>query len=103
MELFATKSTILAAFALISMMQFNAIDATHEQANKMTNIFRRFKLDKTKNAVYQDYVQKGVKTLLKDPLVSKAMLLPASKTVIDHTQLLFPIPVSQGAPLNLVV
>ncbi|XP_035783646.1 uncharacterized protein LOC118461900 [Anopheles albimanus] len=83
MELIGTNVVMLAAFALISIMQFNAIDATHEHANKMTNIFRRVKLDKTKNAVYQDYVQKGIKTLLKDPLVSKAMLLPASKSLPD--------------------
>uniref|UniRef100_A0A2M3ZY56 Putative secreted protein n=1 Tax=Anopheles triannulatus TaxID=58253 RepID=A0A2M3ZY56_9DIPT len=74
---------MLVAFALISLLQFNAIDATHEHANKVTNSFRRVKLDKTKNAVYQDYVQKAIKTLLKDPLVSKAMLLPSSVTIAD--------------------
>uniref|UniRef100_A0A2M4CL47 Putative salivary protein gsg7 n=1 Tax=Anopheles darlingi TaxID=43151 RepID=A0A2M4CL47_ANODA len=63
--------------------QFDAIDATHEHANKVTNIFRRVKQDKTKNAVYLDSVHTGVKTLLKDPLVSKAMLLPAGTKISD--------------------
>uniref|UniRef100_A0A2M4B0F0 Putative secreted protein n=1 Tax=Anopheles triannulatus TaxID=58253 RepID=A0A2M4B0F0_9DIPT len=101
MELFGTRVGMLVAFALISLLQFNTIDATHEHANKVTNSFRRVKLDKTKNAVYQDYVQNAIKTLLKDPLVSKAMLLPSSVTVSSEWMLHFPIFHTKNSAIHL--
>ncbi|XP_053675753.1 uncharacterized protein LOC128725999 [Anopheles nili] len=65
---------VIAAFGLISMNV--QVDATQWHAKQVLQFFRRVRLDKTKNPVYQSDVLRGIRTHLREPLVQKALCLP---------------------------
>uniref|UniRef100_A0A182MGG5 Aegyptin/gSG7 salivary protein-like four-helix bundle domain-containing protein n=1 Tax=Anopheles culicifacies TaxID=139723 RepID=A0A182MGG5_9DIPT len=67
---------IFLTLALVWLIQLASIEATPWHAKQLLPYFQRFKLDKTKNSVYQHIVKDAIKMHLRVPLLQKALCLP---------------------------
>uniref|UniRef100_A0A182KBI1 Aegyptin/gSG7 salivary protein-like four-helix bundle domain-containing protein n=1 Tax=Anopheles christyi TaxID=43041 RepID=A0A182KBI1_9DIPT len=67
---------LLGVIGLIWLFQASPSDATPWHAKQLVPYFKRMKLDKTKNRVYQHDVKYGLRMHLRSPLLQKALCLP---------------------------
>uniref|UniRef100_A0A240PNC8 Aegyptin/gSG7 salivary protein-like four-helix bundle domain-containing protein n=1 Tax=Anopheles epiroticus TaxID=199890 RepID=A0A240PNC8_9DIPT len=67
---------LFAIIGLVWLLQISPCDATTWHAKHLMPYFRRMKLDKSKNRVYQHDVKYGLRMHLRAPLLQKALCLP---------------------------
>nr|AFM08408.1 SG7-2 [Anopheles funestus] len=77
---------IIVTTGLIWLIQLSSVEATQWHSKQLLPYFRRIKLDKTKNSVYQHTVKDAIRMHLRIPLMQKALCLPKGTKVSKHLQ-----------------